>query len=142
MSPAGSGVPSRGLMKPSKEFHTEDLENLRRKVIQQKQEIEQLVETGKLLQAEIVRSRTEHRKNMKELTRAASGNRSSLKSMWGFFGGVRDREKGLLERKRQQENQLTENLLSHYRSTVEDQVTDLQRRVGMGKRGNVGDGVQ
>ena len=55
---------------------------------------------------------------------------------------MRDREKGLLERKRQQENQLTENLLSHYRSTVEDQVTDLQRRVGMGKRGNVGDGVQ
>lgn len=42
---------------------------------------------------------------------------------------IEGREKGLLERKRQQENQLTESLLSHYRSTVEDQVTDVQRRV-------------
>ena len=119
MSSIGPMGVSRGLGKPSKEFHTEDLENLRRKVMQQKQEIEQLVETGKLMQAELGRSRAEHRKNLKELTRLASGNRSSLKAM----------EKGLLERKRQQENQLTESLLSHYRSTVEDQVTDVQRRL-------------
>lgn len=51
--------------------------------MQQKQEIEQLVETGKLMQAELGRSRAEHRKNLKELTRLASGNRSSLKAMWG-----------------------------------------------------------
>ena len=84
---AGSGGASRGLGKPSKEFHTEDLENLRRKVMQQKQEIEQLVETGKLMQAELGRSRAEHRKNLKELSRLASGNRSSLKSMWARRSG-------------------------------------------------------
>ena len=83
MSSIGPMGVSRGLGKPSKEFHTEDLENLRRKVMQQKQEIEQLVETGKLMQAELGRSRAEHRKNLKELTRLASGNRSSLKAMWG-----------------------------------------------------------
>ena len=83
MSSIGPMGVSRGLGKPSKEFHTEDLENLRRKVMQQKQEIEQLVETGKLMQAELGRSRAEHRKNLKELTRLASGNQSSLKAMWG-----------------------------------------------------------
>ena len=83
MSSIGPMGVSRGLGKPSKEFHTEDLENLRRKVMQQKQEIEQLVETGKLMQAELGRSRAEHRKNLKEPTRLASGNRSSLKAMWG-----------------------------------------------------------
>lgn len=91
MGPVGA---SRGLGKPSKEFHTEDLENLRRKVMQQKQEIEQLVETGKLLQAELGRSRAEHRKNLKELTRLASGNRSSLKAMWGRRGGLRVGRRG------------------------------------------------
>lgn len=139
IGPVGAG--SRGLGKP-RELHAEDLENLRHRVLQQRQEVEQLVETGKLLEAELERSRAEHRKNVKELSRVASGNRSSVKSMWGRRRGVNRREKGLLERKRQQENQLTETLLSHYRSTVEDQVTDLQRRVGEGAACEVADGVQ
>lgn len=67
----------------------------------------------------------------------ASGERESEQpeSDVGAEGRIEGREKGLLERKRQQENQLTENLLSHYRSTVEDQVTDVQRRVGEKGRG-------
>lgn len=61
----------------------------------------------------------------------AAGERESeqLESDVGVKRRIEGREKGLLERKRQQENQLTESLLSHYRSTVEDQVTDVQRRV-------------
>ena len=61
----------------------------------------------------------------------ASGERESQQPEIDVGAAERmdGREKGLLERKRQQENQLTENLLSHYRSTVEDQVTDVQRRV-------------
>ena len=73
-----------------------------------------------------------HESNIRKTIKSCLGWLAPITPIWNrctFYGLFLHREKDLLDRKRQQEKQLTESLLSHYRSTVEDQVKDVQKRV-------------